>query len=481
MPGSDGEPERIVLWSAMTLKPTTHEKALRINIDTAKYGTFAEIGAGQEVARWFFGVGGAAGTMAKAISAYDTAVSDALYGPTDRYVSRERLQAMLEREYAMLLEGLGPRRGDRSAFFVLADTVATRSYSRRENGHGWLGIRFQTQAGGEPSDVLIHIHLLDKEPAREQEALGVVGVNLVYGAFHQHSEPASLVESLVDGVGRERVEIDMVKLSGPAFGGFDNRLASLQLVELGFTDAVMLTSDGDVVQPSEVLYKRPLLVERGTFRPPTKVTLELLESARERFLREPDLDGGEPVILLEMTLRSLAGEGGIDHRDFLDRAEVLHALGHHVLISRSPRNYALVEILSRYTRARIGIALGVPTLRAIIGDQYEDLAGGGLEAIGRLFKNAVKLYVYPTLEPESGEVVTADTMRVPEPMRHLYRFLLDNRRVEALERYDPSILQIRTGDVLARLQRGEPGWESAVPAPVATLIKERGLFGHRAS
>jgi hypothetical protein len=459
-------------------KPTTQEKALRINIDAAKYGTFAEIGAGQEVARWFFRVGGAAGTVAKTISAYDTAVSDFLYGPADRYVSRQRLQAMLEREYAVLREGLGPRRGDTTAFFVLADTVATRSYSRRENGQGWLGMRFQTQPGAEPSDVLLHVFLLDDDAAREQEALGIVGVNLVDGAFHHHADPATLVESLMDGVERDRVEIDMVKLSGPAFGGFDTRLASLRLVELGYTDAVMLASDGEVVQPSEVLYKRPLLVERGTFRPPTKVTLDLLERARERFLQEPDLAGAEPVVLLEMTLRSLTGERGVDHRDFLDRVDLLHALGHHVLISREPRNFTLVEVLSRYTKARIGIALGVPTMRSIVDDEYDDLAGGRLEAIGRLFKRAVKVYVYPTIDPESGAIVTSDTMPVPDTMRHLYRFLLDNRHVEALERYDRSIIDIRTADVLARLQRGDAGWESAVPERVVAIIKERKLFGH---
>src|SRR5262245_10793710 len=359
---------------AVMPSPTTQEKALQINLDASRYGTFAEIGAGQEVARWFFHVGGAAGTMAKTISAYDTAVSDALYGPTDRYVSRQRLQAMLDREHALLLDGLAPRRGDRSLFFVLANTVATRSYSRHENGHGWLGIRFQSQPGAEPSEVLIHVHLLDRDSAREQEALGVVGVNLTYAAFFHHPDPPTLVSSLMDGVERERVEIDMVKLSGSAFAGYDSRLASLQLVELGYTDAVMLASDGEVVQPSEVLYKRPLLVERGTFRPPTKVTLDVLARARERFLKEPDLNGVEPVILLEMTLRSLTGERGVDHRDFLDRAEMLHALGHHVLISREPRNFTLVETLSRYTKARIGIALGVPTLRSIIDDEYEDLA-----------------------------------------------------------------------------------------------------------
>jgi hypothetical protein len=357
---------------------------------------------------------------------------------------------------------------------VLANTVATRSYSRREHGQGWLGIRFQAHPGNEPSDVLIHVHLLDEEPAREQEALGILGVNLAHGAFYRHEDPRALIESLMDDLKRGRAEIDMVKLVGPAFGGFDNRLASLQLVELGFTDGVMLTADGDVVQPSEVLYKRPLLVERGTFRPPTKVTLDLLARARERFLQEPDLGDREPVILLEMTLRSLTAEQGVDHRDFIDRAEVLHALGHHVLVSRSQRNYALVEILSRYTHAHIGIALGVPTLRAIVDEEYEDLPGGRLEAIGRLFKKAVKLYVYPTLS-ESGEIITGETLPVPPTMRYLYRHLLDNGRIEALEG-DPALLQIRTRDVLARLQRDDPGWEAAVPAAVAAVIRERRLF-----
>lgn len=458
-------------------KSTTQEKALAINLDTAKYGTFAEIGAGQEVARWFFRVGGAAGTVAKTISAYDTVVSDSLYGPTQRYVSRQRLEAMIEREYSVLLDRLGPSRGNRTTFFVFADTVATRSYSRRENGQGWLGIRFQAQSGAEPSDVLIHVFLLDNDAERQQEAIGIVGVNLVDAAFHRHAEPERLVESLMDAVDRNRVEIDMVKLSGSAFGGYDSRLASLQLVELGYTDAVMLASNGEVVQAAEVLYKRPLLVERGTFRPPTKVTLDLLERARERFLREPDVAGAEPILLLEMTLRSLVAESGVDHRDFLDRAEVLHALGHHVLISREPRNFALVEVLTRYTGARIGIALGVPTLRSIIDDEYDDLAGGQLEAIGRLFKRAVKIYVYPTIDPESRELVTADTLRVSETMRYLYKFLLDNRRLEALASSDPSLIEIRTPEVLAQLQAGRAGWESAVPAQVAAIIKERRLFG----
>ena len=459
-------------------RPSTHAKALRINIDAAKYGTFAEIGAGLEVARWFFRVGGAAGTVARAISAYDTAMSDQIYGSAERYVSRQRLQAMLEREYAALLQTLGSTRGDRSAFFVLADTVATRSYSYHQDGQGWLGIRFQDRPGAEPSEVLIHVYLFDGDAAREQEALGIVGVNLAYGAFYHHAEPAELVASLLDGLERERVEIDMVKVTGPAFAGFDPRLASLRLVELGYTEAVMLAADGEVVQPSEVLYKRPLLVERGTFRPPTKVTLDLLARARERFLHELDVGAREPAVLLEMTLRSLSDDRGVDHRDFLDRAEILHALGHPVLVSRSQANYALVETLSRYLPPRIGIALGIPTLRAVMSDDYENLAGGRLEAIGRLFKNATKLYVYPTLDADPGRLVTVEDMPIARDMQHLYRHLLDNQRIEGLAG-DPSLLQIRTADILARLQRGDSTWEAAVPEPVAAIIKARGLFGSR--
>src|SRR5258705_9525126 len=217
-----------------------HQKALQINLDPTKYGTFAEIGAGQEVARWFFRVGGAAGTIAKTISAYDMAVSDALYGPTDHYVSRARLEAMLDRESARLVEQLGAPRGGRTAFFVFADTVAARSYSHRENGHGWLGVRFQTAPHGERSEIVIHAHLLDEDPAREQEALGVLGVNLTFGAFYHYERPAELIASLLDGLTRDRLEVDMIKLRGPAFPGIDNRLMSLQLVEQGLTDATML-------------------------------------------------------------------------------------------------------------------------------------------------------------------------------------------------------------------------------------------------
>src|SRR5882672_1103831 len=317
----------------------TRQKALALNLDARTYGTIAEIGGGQEVARWFFKAGGAAGTVAKTISAYDMAISDGIYGQTKRYVSRERLNAMLDHEFAQVSDQLRQKHGDSKCFFAFANTVATRSFHSPEDGRGWIGIRFQPRPNEEPSQITLHAHLHDSRADLEQEALGVLGVNLIYGAFFFHHSPPDFIVSLMDDLSRERVEIDTIKFSGPAFPGLDNRLMSLQLVEHGFTDAAMFTDAGEVVQPSEVLHNRPVLVERGRFRPVTKLTMDLLERAREAFLQEPGMERQEPVILAEMTLRNLIPEPRVGHSDFLARADVLGALGFDVLISRFEQDY----------------------------------------------------------------------------------------------------------------------------------------------
>ena len=462
----------------------TRQKALALNLDKAKYGTIAEIGAGQEVARWFFLVGGAAGTVAKSVSAYDMAVSDAIYGKTQRYVSRQRLQAMLEHEFAQLLERLGPSKGDDTTFFAFADTVATRSYTRHEDGRGWVGVRFQTRPRETPSDVIVHVNLKDREATRQQEALGVLGVNLIHGAYFRHGAPEALIGSLMDELSRERVEVDMIKLSGPAFDGVDNRLISLQLVEQGLTDAAMFTAAGEVVQPSEVLYKKPILVERGSFRPVTKLTLDLLEGARGQFLEEPAVQGQEPVVFMEMTLRSLAAGvpvvDHVDHADFLARADILGALGHDVLISRFEAYYELADYLAAYTDRMIGIAAGLPSIQDLADERYyADLGGGMLESTGRLFKRSVKVYAYPALDPSSGRVLTIETLPVQATWRHLRDFLLESGHLVPIRRYDERLLAILTKDVLARIQGGDPAWESMVPAVVADTIKSKRLFGVR--
>ena len=457
-----------------------HQKALRINLDRAVYGTFAEIGAGQEVARWFFHVGGASGTVAKTISAYDMAVSDAVYGPAQRYVSRERLEAMLAHEYALLLERLGPARGDECRFFVFADTVATRNPSRQDDGHGWLGVRFLTVPRGEPSEIIIHVVTHDRERAREQDALGIVGVNLLYGVAYLHAEPTTLLASLLDNLTRDRLEIDMIRFSGPAFATVDNRLMSLELVERGFTEAAMFTAGGEVVQPSERLYMRPVLVERGRFRPVTLLTQDLLERARAQFIVEQCGEGDPPVVLMEMTLRGLGSDAGVDRRDFLARADTLRALGQMVLISNHGPYYRLVEHLSRYTQRPIGIALGVPALMSLLEPQhYEDLAGRTLEAVGRLFAHNVCVYLYPYRDPGTGEVITAETLRVAPAIQHLYAHLLQNRYVQPIRQHTVAYLPIQTRDVLQGIQSGDPGWECMVPPAIVEIIKGERLFGWR--
>ena len=451
-------------------------------MDRAKYGTFAEIGAGQEVARWFFHVGGASGTVAKTMSAYDMVVSDAIYGHTDRYVSRKRLESMLGYEYNLLLERLKEKRGEKSTFFVFADTVAARSYGRKEDGDGWMGMRFQAKPLGEPSEIIIHVNMWDNENVRQQEALGVMGVNLIHGAFYHHHEPPVLISSLMDDLTRERIEVDMIKFSGPAFPGVDNRLMSLQLVQQGFTDAAMFTADGEVVQPSEVLYKKPILVQRGSFRPITKLTLDMLQCARQQFLKEPRLEGVEPFVLMEMTLRNLSSEGGIAHEDFLARVDILRELGQDVLISNYGRYFRLAEYLCRYTKKMIGIALGIPSFQEITDEKhYTDLDGGTLEAAGRLFKSNVKLYVYPFRDPASGKVITVETMEVAPHLRHLYTHLLENHFVEGLQACNPDYLPIFAKDVLAKLQAGDGSWEEMVPPPIVRIIKEGKLFGWKPS
>jgi hypothetical protein len=455
----------------------THQKALRINLDPSKYGTCVEIGAGQEVARWFFRVGGASGTIAKTMSAYDMTISDAIYGPCERYVSRQRLQSMLDREFALLLERLNQKRGATTRFFVFADTVAARSYTRKDEAHGWLGMEFQIEPNGEPSQIIIHVRMLDKENLQEQEALGIIGVNLIHGALYLHEDPYALIDSLLDNLTTDRVEVDMIKLSGPAFAPVDNRLMALQLVQKGLTKAAMFIANGEVVQPADVLHNRCIIIERGSFRPVTKVTMDMLECATAEFVQEPKVQGEDVVVLMEMTLKNLIEGDKIDHKDFLDRVDILGALGKTVLISNYAEYHRLAAYLFLYTKKMIGIAMGVPSLREVFDEKYySDLDGGILESFGRLFKNDLKLYIYPLREPKSGAHITAGNLRVAPNLRHLYAYLVENRFIEPLRDFNETCLPIFSRDVLTKIRCGDASWETMVPAQVAQMIKARNLF-----
>jgi hypothetical protein len=459
----------------------TNRKALQINLDAQKYGTFAEIGAGQEVARRFFLVGGAAGTIAKTMSAYDMTFSDAIYGPADRYVSRVRLNTMLDHEYSLLIERLDKKSGGERTFFVFADTVAARSFKQRNESHGWLGVRFQTQPRGEPSQIIIHVRMLDEANAEQQEALGVVGVNLLHAAFYQ-SQPERLISSLQENLPPERIQIDLIVFSGPAFAKIDNRLMNLQLVSQGLTDAVMFKADGEMVQASEILHKKAILIERGSFRPVTCATNDMLEGARRQFLKQTGCSEKELVVLMEMTLENLLAEGQLNHADFLQRVDILGALGRTVLISKFGEYYRLAGYLSRYTNRMIGLVMGVPSLLEIFDEKYYlNLEGGILEALGRMFKHGLKLYVYPMINEKTGKIVTATHAEVAPNLRSLFQFLIDNRYIEEIPDYRQEFLRIYPGTVLAKLKAGDKSWEEMVPPEVAQIIKEREFFGYRAA
>lgn len=464
----------------MTDTLDTRQKALAINLDPNLYGAFAEIGAGQEVARWFFRVGGAAGTVAKTMSAYDMTVSDAIYGACERYVSRQRLKTMLDHEYELLLQRLDKDRGERTRFFTFADTVTARSYHQHNESHGWLGVRFQHAPRTQSSEIIIHVRMLDAENLQQQEALGIMGVNLLHGACLHSQDTRKLIGCLLDGFTRARVEVDMVKCSGPAFPDVDNRILSLQLVELGLTDSAMFLANGEVVQPAEALYKKCILVERGSFRPVTKVTLEMLETARTAFAQEPKVKDQELIVLMEMTLKNLLDGGQIDPQDFLDRADLLMSLGQNVLISSYAEYHRLASYLFRYTKQQIGIVMGVPSLQEMFLEKYyADLEGGILESLGRLFKNDLKLYAYPLLDSKSGTLITADNLKVEPHLTHLYNHLSTNRHIEALRGFSREHLGIFSRDVLGKIREGDPAWERAVPPEVAAIIKLRGLFGYQ--
>jgi hypothetical protein len=477
---------------------TTTLKARTINLDESRYGTFAEIGAGQEVAREFFHAGGASGTIAKSISAYDMKFSDAIYGKAPRYVSRERLNLMLDHEHQLLLERLGEVRGNRTCFFVFANTVATGNQQGTSEAHGWLGIRFQIEPNSELSEIVLHVRMWDKDAGLQQQALGIVGVNLVYGAFYYLANPKKLIESLRDNLTAERIEVDMLRFDGPAFAGIDNRLMALHLVECALTNAVMFGQKCDVLQPSEVLHKRPILVERGSFRPVTHVNVDMINCATAQFVQEPQVKGKDVIILMEITMRNLLSGGELDAQDFLSRVDLLSDIGFTVLISNYSEYYRLTSYFRRYTKEMIGVAMGINNLLEIFNEKYyENLEGGILESFGRLFRNAVKLYVYPMKKDAytkytvdsgangtsvhrfaSNVLISAKNVRIAEHLANLYAHLVENHYIDCILGFDPTILDILSRDVLKRIKNQDLLWEQMVPTPVVQAIKRRGLFGH---
>ncbi|MCF7560819.1 TonB-dependent receptor [Sabulilitoribacter multivorans] len=461
--------------------PSLKSKALRINLNENIYGTFAEIGAGQETCRHFFRAGGASGTIAKAMSAYDKDFSDAIYGAEDdgRYVTEARLRKMLSHEMNLMETRLTREKNPNKIFFTYANTVATIDFAKQFKGHGWVGIKYQIDAKGDYNEIILHLRFKETDARLQQETLGILGTNLIYGAFYKYNEPKKLLRYLYDHLDKDQIEIDTINFSGPVFSNVDNRLMSLQLVKNGMTDAVMFGPDGTNVLPARVFYKKNILALRGSFRPVTKVNMAMFEKSYNMFIKENKVDENKTVVVFEITLSNLRAEGEIDEQDFIDRADLLCSLGQSVMISNFQEYYKVVEYFSNYTKARMGLVMGVNNLIDIFDEKYyRHISGGILEAFGKLFFKDLKVYLYPMLDHKTGELITSENLKVYPRMKELYKFFKYNGKVIDIEEYDTSIMNIFSREILQMISSGEHGWEDMVPDGTADLIKDYRLFGY---
>jgi hypothetical protein len=460
----------------------TKQKALQINLDRSIYGSFAEIGAGQDVAANFFKAGGASGTIAKTISAYDMAFSDAIYGEeaSGKYVCEPRLMKMLNREYKLLNVRLTESAAEKR-FFAFADTVSALNFQKTNDAHGWIGLRFQLTPNGGFNDVVIHVNMLDNDNILQQQALGVIGVNLLYGCYHYHEDPEKLLLSLLDDLSKDRIEIDMIRFEGPDFKEVDNRLMSLYLVKHGYTQAAVFGPDGKVMQPYDALAKKHIVAVRGRFRPVTNIFSDMLKKGVAQFEQEPDVDDDKICVLSELTLKSLENETHkIDEKDFLDRVDILCSLGQTVLISNFHEYFKLVDFLSQFSKLKMALVMGMPNLEYIFEEKhYKNIPGGIMSAFGCLFGQNIKLYLYPTVA-ENGSIIHLKNFEPEAHLNGLFNYLLDNEKLAEIQNYDEKLMNIRTDKVLEMIQSGGDEWIPLVPKSVAKMIKENSLFGYQA-
>tara|TARA_R110002072_G_scaffold282761_1_gene445873 strand:- start:100191 stop:101606 length:1416 start_codon:yes stop_codon:yes gene_type:complete len=459
---------------------TTEEKALKINLTSDIYGCFAEIGAGQEVAANFFKAGGSSGTIAHTQSAYDMKVSDSMYGEASRYVCEERLSTMLSTEYNNL-KGRLPEKFKESRFFAFCNTVESLNYHKSNQGHGWIGIRFQLGLEEEPNEVILHIKMHDISHKAQQESIGILGVNLIHSAYFHNEDLDEFLKNLVHRLPRDRMEIDMLRISGPTFENVDNRIIALNLVKKGMTDATMFDPSGQVLQPASALYKKNIMLMRGRFRPVTKVHVDMVEKGKKQFLEEEEIDEDKVRVIFELTLKDLTADGKILDKDFVDRAELLGNLGYTVMISNYLKHYKMVDYLARIAKGRMmGVILGIYNLHTIFDEKYYDnLRGGLLEAFGRGFGHNVKMLVYPANDVETGDTYALENFKLNDNLKGLLQYMKDNNKVEAFKEFDSKLLGIMSDDVLSKIRAGASIWEDDVPDAVADAIKKYELFGYK--
>ena len=457
---------------------STKDKALRINLNENIYGTFSEIGAGQEVARHFFRAGGASGTIAKTMSAYDKGFSDAIYGIENdlRYVTQSRLTKMLNHEINLLESRVDRATHTEKMFFSFANTVATIDFAKKYKGHGWMGIKFQTDSKAEYSEIKLHVRFHLPEAKAQQEILGLMGVNLIYGAYYKHNKPRSLIRYLYDHIDPTTIEIDTINFSGPLFKDVDNRLLSLELIKNGMTQAVMFGPDGKNILPAAELYKKNILTIRGSFRPVTKVNEDMYEKSLQLIKNDKKFTDKNTISIFEITLSNLTSQGELDEQDFLDRAKLLCSMGKTVMITNFQEYYKLSEYFSKYTDKKVFLTMGVDNLIKVFDENYyTDLEGGILEAFSKLFTKNITILLYPMLQ--KNKIIDSSNLVVSGSMKNLYKYFVKNLRILDISDYNRTYLSIFSWDVLKKIQSNQKGWESSLPENVSDLIKEKKLFG----
>ena len=456
----------------------TDQKALEINLNDKIYGTFAEIGAGQEVARLFFKVGAAAGTIAKSMSAYDKTFSDCIYGEEEsgRYVCESRIHKMLDHEYNLMDERLTKSRPE-TCFFVFADTVAAINYTKTIKGHGWMGLRFQLTPQGEPNDILIHVRMLDNDYRLQQNAIGILGVNLMYACYFMNENVEQLIASLMDDL-HERISIDMIELSGPSFPNIDNRLLSMYLVKNGLTDVAMFNSEGNSIHPSEFLYKKSLMVVRGNYRPPTIVSEDVFLQGFKKFKTDFDLADNKSKLMAEITVQNLFLTGAVNDADFIARADMLCHMGYDTIISSCDDHQTLVNYLTDYKTAHLGLVIGARELEDLINENTI-LSGGEnlLVTFGRLFSRNITVYVYPAYNSDKTVLYTSKNLPVHPMIKYLYQHLTEQEFIVDITEYNASNLDIFPREVLHEISEDIDGWENKLPIGMGEIIRKKGYFG----
>jgi len=462
-------------------RPSVDSKALRINLNQSIYGTFAEIGGGQEVARNFFRVGAASGTIAKTISAYDKNFSDDIYGEEEdgRYVTDIRIEKMLNHEMNLLESRLSRSINPDKLFFTYANSVATIDFAKKYKGHGWMGVRFQVNPDEDYSEIILHVRFHQIIAKLQQEDLGIIGVNLIYGAFYKHATPKKLLKYLYDHIDKDSIEIDTINFKGPLFKNIDNRLISLELVKNNMTKAVMFDSSGKNILPAKALYKKNILALRGSFRPVTKVNIDMFEKSLEVFLKETDVNEKKTKVIFEITLSNLMEQGEIDENDFMDRAKLLCSLGHTVMISNFKEYYKLVEYFSAYSKKLLGLTMGVNNFVEIFNEEYyKEIDGGILEAFGKMFHNKVKIYLYP-ISNKMGGVINSSNLKLDPRMKDFYKFFKYNGKVIDLIHFESKYLNIFSRDILNEIKNGKNEWKDKLPKGISEMIIKDKMFGYK--